>query len=305
MHTESVQRQEKKRAMGSTGTQSKKRPFHHKSQDSKLDSEVALITSQSKSKEPHNNLTRYLHLLDAKTRRQDSLPREEDALVGRLQLFIYRTLLRELIALEPPYNFDHLWKTLGVDPAASLPTRFLVQAQLIPNNDDFATISLNDLVASWHRLVEGEKLHISLVLELVYYRRPTDNENVKGKERDVSRNFINRGDEAITEAIAASVASCNGAGSSDYDHDLPFQSVSRTEVVAFQLALERSLHSVFFHQVNFLQLRCAILLTSSQANFSDSVMNLLARRLSFTTNTKWTSTYREFCNGGTENVKCP
>ena len=243
MHIESVQRQEKKRAMGSTGTQPKKRPFHHESQDSKLDSEVTLIPSQSKSKEPYSNLTRYLHVLDAKTRRQNSLPREEDALAGRLQLFIYRTLLRELIALDPPYDFDHLWKTLGVDPAASLPTAFLVQAQLIPNNNDSATVSLNDLAASWHRLVEGEKLHISLVLELIYYQRPPHNENGNGKERAVSRNFINREDEGITEAIAASEASCNGAGSSNYGRDHPFQPVSRSEAVAFQLALERSLQS--------------------------------------------------------------
>ena len=93
MHTESVQRQEKKEQWVLL-------ELNHKSLDSKLDSEVALITS----KEPHNNPIRCLHLLDVKMRRQNSLPREEDALAGRLQLFIYRTLLRELIALEPPYN---------------------------------------------------------------------------------------------------------------------------------------------------------------------------------------------------------
>jgi exonuclease V len=257
--------------MGSTGTQPKKRPFQHKSQDSKLDSEVALIPFQSKSKEPCNNLTRYLHLLDAKTRRQNSLPREEDALAGRLQLFIYRTLLRELIALDPPYDFDHLWETLGVDPAASLPTRFLVQVQLIPDNDDFATISLNDLAASWHRLVEGEKLHISLVLELVYYRRPPNNENGMGKERAVSRSFINREDEGITEAIAASEASSNGAGSSDYGHDLPFQPVSRSEAVAFQLALERSLHSQSSSTKSTSPNSGVLFSMSSQGKLSDSV----------------------------------
>lgn len=125
-----------------------------------------------------------------------------------------------------------------MDAASSLPTKFLVQAQLISNNDDFATVSLNDLAASWHRLVQDEKLRISLVLELVYYRRLPGDDNVKGKRHVVSRNTTSH-DEDFTEAIAAS---CNQAGPSDC---LLFQPVSRSDVVAFQLALERSLQSQF------------------------------------------------------------
>jgi hypothetical protein len=121
-----------------------------------------------------------LHLRDAKTRQWHSVPDDRDALAGRLQLYIYFTLLKSLITLEPPFDFGLLWRKLDINPDAKLPTKFLVQAQLVSDNEDFEPITLNDLVTSFYQLISDETMRVSPLLQLVYYLRLSNNWKGKG-----------------------------------------------------------------------------------------------------------------------------
>lgn len=155
-----------------------------------------------------NKPSRSLQVRDAKTRKNNWMPREPDSLPGRLQLYMYRTLLRDLIAHDPPFNFDRLWKKLGVNPDAKLPTKFLVQAQLIRASDDLETVSLNDLAASFHRMTMSENLQVNRLLELVYYQRPPAAQEGKGKGKEVETSIIENQDDAdLARAIAMSLES--------------------------------------------------------------------------------------------------
>jgi hypothetical protein len=126
-------------------------------------------------------------LRDAKTRTWQSIPDNREALSGRIQLYIYLTLFENLITREPRFDFDRLWRKLGLKPDAKLPTKFLVQAQLISNNENLELISLNDLVTSFYELLKDETIRVSPSLELVYYLRPSKSQKSKGAEQDVTR----------------------------------------------------------------------------------------------------------------------
>jgi hypothetical protein len=121
-----------------------------------------------------------LHLRDAKTRERQWIPDDRVARAGRLQLYIYFTLLENLLTREPPFDFNILWRKLDVEPDAKLPTQFLVQAHLISGNEDVELISLSDLATSFYELIRNETMHVSPLLELVYYHRPSS-KNPKGK----------------------------------------------------------------------------------------------------------------------------
>jgi hypothetical protein len=147
-----------------------------------------------------------LHLRDAKTRKRPSVPDDRDALSGRLQLYMYFTLLKNLIAREPSFDFNSLWSKLDVNPAAKLPSKFLVQAQLISNNEDFGLVSLNDLVASFYKLIDDATMHVSPLLELVYYLRTSDNNREgKGSEKDVTQ-------KEFLDSLKAAAANCKRDG---------------------------------------------------------------------------------------------
>ena len=131
-----------------------------------------------------------LHLRDAKTRKWPSIPDDTEALAGRLQLHLYFTLLRNMITQQPPFDFDFLWKKLDLDPDTKLPTKFLMQAQLISDKEGFELVSLNDLVKSFYKLINDQTMNVSPVLELVYYLRPSESWKRKKADR--------------TQAVAAS-----------------------------------------------------------------------------------------------------
>ena len=123
-----------------------------------------------------------LYLKDNKTRRHPSVPPHHDTLSGRLQLMLYRRLLSQLVAKSPLYDFKPLWKRLGVKSSSRLPTKFLVQANLISNNTDFQTTCLDDVATSWHELVKEANVHgVNENLELVYRLRPPPDSKQKGK----------------------------------------------------------------------------------------------------------------------------
>ena len=155
-----------------------------------------VISDREGSKSMHT-----LHLRDAKTRYWRSIPDDAEATAGRLQLQIYFTLLDNLIAREPPFDFEMLWKKLGVKPDAKLPTRFLVQAQLRSENDDLE-ISLNALVTTFFELIRDKMMQVSPDLELVYYLRPSA---INPKGKGVERHAIEK--DSLSKVVSIS---CEG-----------------------------------------------------------------------------------------------
>ena len=138
-----------------------------------------------------------LYIKDNKTRRHPSVPPHHDTLSGRFQLMLYRRLLSQLVAKSPLYDFNPLWKKLGVKSSSRLPTKFLVQANLISDNTDFQTTSLDDVVTSWHKLVKEANVQgVNENLELVYRLRPPPDR--KQKSKAISSSEVDNCDTANT-----------------------------------------------------------------------------------------------------------
>jgi exonuclease V len=150
-----------------------------------------------------------LYIKDSKTRKRDSLPSDADMYSGRIQLMIYRRLLSELVSMNPPYDFRRLWDKLGVDSTEVFPTRFLVQARLIEESDQFKTACLDDLVNSWHKLLkEFNVVGVDPQLELIYRLQPPPQDRKgKDKEAETQQNDDKSSveDEDLAKAIAASL----------------------------------------------------------------------------------------------------
>ena len=158
-------------------------------------------TDRSRSLSSEVNSPTMLFLKDNKTRRHPSVPPHHDTLSGRLQLMLYRRLLSQLVAKSPLYDFKPLWKRLGVKSSCRLPTKFLVQANLISDNTDFQTTSLDDVVTSWHELVKEANVQgVNENLELVYRLRPPSDRKQKGKA--ISSPQMDKCDTANTPAPA-------------------------------------------------------------------------------------------------------
>ncbi|KAF8971669.1 exonuclease V a 5' deoxyribonuclease-domain-containing protein [Flammula alnicola] len=165
----------------------------------------AMVANTEPKSEKRGGYT--LYIKDNKTRKSEYLPSEDQMYSGKMQLMIYRRLLSELVATNPPYDFTPLWKKLGVDTTEIFPTKFLVQAQLIQDSALFQTTCLDDLVDSWHKLVkESNIIGVDPHLELVYRLRPPSDRKGKGKTADVPLSeVINGEDEELVKAIAASL----------------------------------------------------------------------------------------------------
>jgi len=125
-----------------------------------------------------------LYIKDNKTRGVDSVPPDEDAESGRIQLMIYRRLTSDLISTDSPYDFQRLWDKLGLESKKDFPSSFLLQAGLgTPGDDNSKTLCLDDLAASWHKLVAKSGISgVHPQLELVYRLRPS-NDGIK-EEKD-------------------------------------------------------------------------------------------------------------------------
>jgi exonuclease V len=190
-----------------------------------------------------------------------------------MQLMVYRKLLSELVATNPPYDFKPLWTKLRLDSSAIFPTNFLVQAQLIQyTTPEFETTCLDDLVRSWHKLVQQSNIQgVDPQLELIYRLRPPPDAKKKGKAVEITQPEVGNSseDEELARAIAASLedistgslASVPGPSkhiqspspatnksiehaSIDVDPVLPEQPVapiSELEDVQLQLALQQSM----------------------------------------------------------------
>ena len=170
-----------------------------------------------------------LMIKDNKTRKNEYLPSDPDAYAGRMQLMVYRKLLSELVATNPPYDFKPLWTKLRLDSSAIFPTKFLVQAQLIQYaTPEFETTCLDDLVHSWHRLVRQSNIQgVDPRLELIYRLRPPPDAKQKGKAVEINQplEFTNNSeDENLARAIAASLEETSADSSTSVPKDLQSRS---------------------------------------------------------------------------------
>jgi exonuclease V len=171
-----------------------------------------------------------LYLKDNKTRQYRSVPPHHDTLSGRLQLMLYRRLLSQLVAKSPLYDFKRLWKKLGVKSSSRLPTKFLVQANLISDNTDFQSTCLDDVVTSWHKLVKESNVQgVNENLELVYrLRPPLEGKAISSPEVDI----------ANTPALQIAASENSSAGPSNHKSAL---ALSDLEAAQLQWALRQSI----------------------------------------------------------------
>lgn len=137
------------------------------------------------------------------------IPSHPDTYSGRMQLMVYRKLLSELVATNPPYDFKPLWTKLRLDSSAIFPTKFLVQAQLIQyTTPEFETTCLDDLVRSWHKLVQQSNIQgVDPHLELIYRLRPPPDAKQKGRAVEITQPEVrdNSDNDELARAIAASL----------------------------------------------------------------------------------------------------
>lgn len=152
-----------------------------------------------------------LHLLDTKTRKSRSLPDDVDTKSSRLQLMLYHRLLSPLIADE--FDFDALWKRIGLDPKKCFSARFQSQAGLIFASDDVESDCLEGLARMWGesvRRLDVAGIHGTLVL--VYRTQPKRKGRSKSKKKwktkgaeDVIDTLANQEDLDLARAIEDSM----------------------------------------------------------------------------------------------------
>ena len=196
-----------------------------------------------------------LHLSDTKTRTRPTLPPEEDAFAGRIQLMLYHRLLSNAlsasqpdIASSQPLDFDAFWRKAGVDPTRRFSDSFLLQAGL-PNArrapregetlenpaTDLSSINcLNDLTRAWHREVEAlNAVRVDNTLTIIYRAQPTragqsaapTTANVKGKEKEreneagASESIVSSTRSTLSEREARDIAAAIQASLRDLQLD--------------------------------------------------------------------------------------
>jgi len=126
--------------------------------------------------------THTLHLVDSKTRMSLSLPDYSATLSSRMQLMLYKRLLDGLTSLTSPFEFDRLWRELGLNPNRHFSHSFLRQIYSEGENEHNPKC-LRDFEKQWTQAIEilgvsgGRDQHNKPVhddLVLVYRRRPGD-----------------------------------------------------------------------------------------------------------------------------------
>lgn len=193
------------------------------------DNESAFITDNTPPA-PSTRSLHSLHIIDTKTRLNESLPKDEDTLSSRLQVMLYHRLLSDLVTSNPPYDFPALWKKLGLRSAQKLSTAFLMEAKLISHSDNFQVVCLDDLATSWHNLVACSNISaVDPTLELVYRLQPESLGKGKGRMRmpAISQTKISDGyDNNVAKMDSTHAESSGNAGTSalaDDQNDLALQ----------------------------------------------------------------------------------
>lgn len=146
-------------------------------------------------------------MVDTKTRRQNSLPSDDDALSSRLQLMLYHRFLNSL--LDSSFDFPGFWARNELDSQKSFSEIFL--SQVYPILDGIAAPQLScldDVTQLWLDMVP--KLDISGVdatLHLIYRLRPTTFQTSKPKVREVA---VAEQHRAALEANLQEIAEVDG-----------------------------------------------------------------------------------------------
>ncbi|KAF9451416.1 hypothetical protein P691DRAFT_699478 [Macrolepiota fuliginosa MF-IS2] len=133
-----------------------------------------------------------LQIIDTKTRQRPSLPLYEDTIPSRLQLMLYHRLLSRLVSPEPSFDFLIFWQLANVDPAQPLSWKFLQQAGLIADKDEFQVLNLGDLSVLWHDLIHqlaiaGVDEQLKLVYRQQLYNRRRGVQSVAPVPDDTSK----------------------------------------------------------------------------------------------------------------------
>ena len=116
-----------------------------------------------------------LKLIDTKSRKSNSLPRDDDALPSRLQLMVYHKLLSALLDTQHPFDFASFWAVTSVDPTRSFSESFLEDTQdLIREKKDYGFACLNDLSTIWQEKAEGLDVPgVHRTLQVIYRQQGT------------------------------------------------------------------------------------------------------------------------------------
>ncbi|KAF5366932.1 hypothetical protein D9757_010842 [Collybiopsis confluens] len=166
-------------------------------------SQLPITTFLSSSSVPLSSdtfITPYsFHLIDTKTRRNSSLPREEDALSSRLQLMMYHRMLANLIASSTPFDFNSFWRKLGLDEAAPFSPKFLAQTLLTRDEQ-----CLKKLTQLWFRKTSQLRgIQLSSTLQLIY-RSQTKYRGRRQKNQHLPV-ISSKEEQDIATAVAASL----------------------------------------------------------------------------------------------------
>ncbi|KAG5715711.1 Defects in morphology protein 1 like protein [Termitomyces sp. T112] len=157
---------------------------------------------------------KFLHLLDTKTRRTNTLPEDRATLPSRIQLMLYYRLLKDLTSLSPPFDFAAMWQRVGVNPTKTLSTRFLLEAGLLKENNSWNTSCLNDFSNAFVELVENLGISgVDTELELVY--RLIQGDKIKRKkfrEKGLASPAISQEERDLAKAIEASLINIRNSG---------------------------------------------------------------------------------------------
>ncbi|KAJ3789278.1 exonuclease V [Lentinula aff. detonsa] len=180
--------------------------------------------------------TSTLHLIDTKTRRTNSLPRDEDALPSRLQLMLYHRMLTNLMSTSGSFDFSSFWQQLGLNDTAPFSKNFLAQTLLARE-----TNSLRHLTDLWHLAVSrlnGAK--IDSTLQLIYRLQPDRQRSFQNRNRSAQATS-SREEMEIAKAIEASLQDVQLGPSTERLAQALAQSVTDPEAGSSVLEQEKKL----------------------------------------------------------------
>ncbi|KAJ4485730.1 exonuclease V [Lentinula aciculospora] len=161
------------------------------------------FTSDSSSPSSAHVDLHTLRLIDNKTRRTNSLPRDEDTLPSRLQLMLYHRMFTHIMATSITFDFSSFWQKLELDDTALFSQTFLAQTLLTPE-----ITCLHHLTDLWHVAVSRlNGARISSTLQLVYRLQPGHSTRKRSSPRKNLNGNVTCSQEEIeiAKAIEASM----------------------------------------------------------------------------------------------------
>lgn len=146
----------------------------------------------------------HLSLIDAKTRKANSIPSPANSYPSRIQLMLYHRLLSDLISTTYQFPFDYLWQKLDLDGSQPFSDKFKEQAS---QSNYVQANCLNDLARTWTQSMH--QLDVSGVgdeLKLVYIRQNKSKGKGGGRMGSAAEPLSMTEAQDIAQAIHASLA---------------------------------------------------------------------------------------------------